>query len=371
MKKVMHIGYNHRINDIRIYKKECHSLVKDNYEVMYVTSTKNSKPDINEYYDGIKVKTIKLKYNNRFLNVISYWKDIKEMVKDERPNIFHIHEFWLVPLIPFLRRRGKVIYDSHEDIPRQLIITSFENIKFRERLMSKAIELFENFMIRKVDYIIAATPYIGDRLKKVNKNTKVVCNYPILTEKSPNINHTDIKERNLCYAGGISKSRGISSIVEAMGNISGKFLLAGDLSNEYKEELNILKGWKNVEHLGYLNYTDVQRLYSKCIVGMCLYLPEPNTYYAQPNKMFEYMEASIPIICSNYPIWQKIVEENNCGICVNPKDIKEIEEAIRFFLDNPGKAKDMGRNGRRAVEEKYNWENEEKKLLTVYRSLYN
>ena len=50
-----------------------------------------------------------------------------------------------------------------KDIPRQLVITSLENIKFR-RLMSKAIELFENFMIRKVDYIIAAT-YIGDRLK--------------------------------------------------------------------------------------------------------------------------------------------------------------------------------------------------------------
>jgi len=105
------------------------------------------------------------------------------------------------------------------------------------------------------------------------------------------------------------------------------------------------------------------------MAGLVLYHPVPNHTDAQPNKLFEYMSAGIPVISSNFPLWKEIVEGHQCGICVDPLKPDEIAKAIQWILDNPEKAKKMGENGRRAVEEKYNHTVEEKKLLTLYKLL--
>jgi glycosyltransferase involved in cell wall biosynthesis len=105
--------------------------------------------------------------------------------------------------------------------------------------------------------------------------------------------------------------------------------------------------------------------------GVVTFLPAPNHIDSQPNKMFEYMSAGLPIITSNFPLWKEIVEGNSCGICVNPLESKEIAEAIEYIVSHPKGAEQMGQNGKRAVLEKYNWQVEEKKLFEVYEELIN
>jgi len=77
----------------------------------------------------------------------------------------------------------------------------------------------------------------------------------------------------------------------------------------------------------------------------------------------------LPIITSNFPLWKEIVEGNNCGICVNPLEPKEIAEAIEYIMNQSQEAEQMGKNGKKAVLEKYNWGVEEEKLLKIYREL--
>jgi glycosyltransferase involved in cell wall biosynthesis len=81
------------------------------------------------------------------------------------------------------------------------------------------------------------------------------------------------------------------------------------------------------------------------------------------------MAAGLPVVASNFPLWKEIVEGNRCGITVDPLDPKAIAQAIEYLLTHPEEARQMGENGRRAVEEKYNWESESKKLLGVYAKL--
>jgi glycosyltransferase involved in cell wall biosynthesis len=85
--------------------------------------------------------------------------------------------------------------------------------------------------------------------------------------------------------------------------------------------------------------------------------------------MFEYMASSLPIIASDFPLWRSIIEKAQCGICVDPLDPYAISEAINWILSHPSEAHLMGQNGLRAVQEKYNWEQEEKKLLALYSTL--
>ena len=101
---------------------------------------------------------------------------------------------------------------------------------------------------------------------------------------------------------------------------------------------------------------------------MCFH-PIPNAVNAMPNKLFEYMAAGLPVIASNFPLWQEIVESNHCGLTVDPLEPKDIARAIEYLIEHPEEARKMGENGRRAVIRKYNWETEGKKLLELYAAL--
>jgi len=81
------------------------------------------------------------------------------------------------------------------------------------------------------------------------------------------------------------------------------------------------------------------------------------------------MAAGIPVIASNFPLWRKIVKDNQCGLCVDPLDPKAIADAIDFLVKNPKEARKMGENGQKAIKKYYNWSTEEKKLISLYRSL--
>ena len=81
------------------------------------------------------------------------------------------------------------------------------------------------------------------------------------------------------------------------------------------------------------------------------------------------MSAGVPVIGSRFPLWQEIIEGNRCGLCVDPLNPEEIAEAIEYLVGNREEAEEMGRNGQRAVEERYNWSVEENRLIRFYESL--
>ena len=78
------------------------------------------------------------------------------------------------------------------------------------------------------------------------------------------------------------------------------------------------------------------------------------------------MSAGLSVIASDFPLWRKILNDNSCGILVDPKDPEDIARAINYLFLNQEKAKEMGVNGRKAVLAKYNWYNESKKLFKFY-----
>ena len=81
------------------------------------------------------------------------------------------------------------------------------------------------------------------------------------------------------------------------------------------------------------------------------------------------MSAGIPVIASDFPLWREIVDGEGCGLLVDPLDPKAISEAIIYIFEHSKEAEAMGKRGRRAIEERYSWHKEEKKLLCLYRRL--
>jgi len=118
---------------------------------------------------------------------------------------------------------------------------------------------------------------------------------------------------------------------------------------------------------GFVSRKDVAKLMGDSRMGLVLFHPAPNHIAAQPNKLFEYMSAGIPVIASDFPLWRQIVESSNCGLLVDPLNPQSIADAICWLIEHPKEAEEMGRCGREAVEREYNWGHEEAKLLSFYR----
>ena len=87
------------------------------------------------------------------------------------------------------------------------------------------------------------------------------------------------------------------------------------------------------------------------------------------NKFFEYMLFGLPIICTDFDLWKEIVNKYKCGICVEPRDVKQIKDAILYLINNKEEAYNMGQNGRKAVLEEYNWDTQKKVYLDLYSKL--
>jgi glycosyltransferase involved in cell wall biosynthesis len=68
-------------------------------------------------------------------------------------------------------------------------------------------------------------------------------------------------------------------------------------------------------------------------------------------------------------LWRRIIDDSGCGILVDPLDPREIAAAIQWVFEHPGEAEEMGKRGRAAVMETYNWEQESVQLLALYKEL--
>ena len=364
--KVVHLTSVHPRYDTRIFFKMCRSLALNGYNVSQVIA--DGKGD--EIKDGVSIVDVGATNMGRLSRMIKTSSRIFEKAKKLDGDIYHIHDPELIPAGLKLKKLGKkVIFDSHEDVSKQILSKTYLN-KISKIILSKLFEWYEYWSLPKFDYLITATPFIRDKLLKINPNTVDINNFPLLNELK--ISSWMHKENTVAYIGGISEARGIKEVILALSFTQNVCLnLAGSFSEKiFEEKIKKYENWSKVNRLGFLNRQQVSEVLAKSKAGIVTFLPEPNHINAQPNKMFEYMSAGLPVIASNFLLWREIIEGNQCGICVDPLNPKAIGDAMQYLMDNPQKAEQMGKNGRKAVEQKYNWSMEEKKLLTLYKNLF-
>jgi glycosyltransferase involved in cell wall biosynthesis len=331
------------------------------YEVSLTVADNNG----DEIKNGVNIYDVGIP-RNRIERILKTGKKIYKKALEINADVYHFHDPELIPIGLKLRKKGKkVIYDIHEDVPRQILYKDYIFKPIR-KLISLCFEIYENYSSKKFNALITATPFINHRFLKLNKNSININNYPIIKEFDINVK-LEHKKREICYIGGISAIRGIKELIDSMEYIDGNLNLAGKFETEqFRKEVIIKNGWKKVKEYGFVNREKVRKILSNSILGLAIFYPVKNHINAQPNKIFEYMSAGIPVIASDFPLWKEIIEKNNCGICVNPLKPEKIAEAVNYLLNNPELSEKMGKNGRKMIEKKYNWKNENKKLLKIY-----
>lgn len=365
--KIAHLTSVHPRYDVRIFYKECRSLVRVGHEVHLVVADGKGS----EIKEGVCFHDVGCSRGRLARMLRTPSKIYKEAVK-VNADIYHIHDPELLPVGYKLKRNGKkVVFDSHEDVPMQILGKPYLN-KPSKWLISKLFSAYESWVCSRLDAVVAATPHIRDKFISINPASVAVNNFPMLDELAIIDASWTEKKDQVCYIGSVDKIRGVVEVVEAIQYVSGTTTLAfaGALKNDaLAQTLENSKGWMRTKPLGYLDRDGVKATLKESRGGLVTLHPAPNYLEALPVKMFEYMAAGLPVVASDFPLWRNIVEESKCGICVNPLDPEDIARAIDYLIQNPSVAEEMGRNGRQAVEEKYNWLNEERTLVELYQKM--
>lgn len=367
MSKVVHLSSVHTPFDIRIFVKECRTLANNGFHVTFIVPN-----DRDENRDGVYIRAIP-KVSGRIKRMTRTAWSVFRAALMEKGDIYHFHDPELIPVGLLLKLFGKkVIYDVHEDLPRQILTKHWIHYRFR-KLAASIAEGLEAIGAKVFDGIIAVTPEIASRFPK--ERTVLVQNYPIRNELASYQEQTNNLEENIVvYIGSISIIRGAKEMLEAVSllpnSLQVRLVLAGSFSPpSLQSELMKLEGWKKVQFVGWQSREQVRQLLMNAKVGLVPFHPVPNHVNSQPNKLFEYMSAAVPVIASDFPKWQEIVNWNQCGILVNPQNPYEIAEKIKFMIENPTKAKELGKNGREAVQKYYVWDMEAEKMLALYQTL--
>jgi glycosyltransferase involved in cell wall biosynthesis len=364
--RVAHLTSAHPRDDIRIFHKECRSLVNAEYEVTLVVADGLG----DAMRDGVQIIDVGCS-SGRWDRIFRVTKRVRDRAIKLDRDVYHLHDPELLSVARALKKLGKkVIFDAHEDVPKQVLGKHYLHPVVR-KLISYAVAVYERYVCARIDGIVAATPSIRDKFLRINSNTVDINNYPLVGELEGFMSW-DAKADEVCYVGSIASIRGIKEVVASMAlTQSGAKLnlVGGFVEPQVEVEVRADLGWRRVNALGVQNRQEVRNVLARSKVGLVTFHPLPNHVDAQPNKMFEYMSAGVPVIASNFPLWREIVNGNGCGECVDPMDPVAIAKAIDLIVSDPIRAKRMGENGRQAVEKKYNWAAEELKLKSFYRRL--
>jgi glycosyltransferase involved in cell wall biosynthesis len=364
--KVTHLTSAHPRYDVRIFKKMCRSLAANKYEVSLVVADGYQ----DEIRDDVQIFDVGMS-KGRFDRIKNAPNRVFQKAVELESDLYHLHDPELIPIGLKLKRMGKrVVFDSHEDVPSQLLSKPYLNKTFL-RVLSKVFGLYESYACSHFDGICAATPFIRDKFLSTNSNTVDINNFPILGELVDEV-FWGTKQAEVCYVGGISRNRGIEEICQAMDLLTSTahLNLCGVFESPALESLmRSMPGWQKIHMYGFVGREGVGDVLTRSVAGIVTLHPTINYLDSLPIKMFEYMSAGIPVIASDFPLWRTIIADNDCGLLVDPLDPQAIAHAIDYLVTHPQEAQKMGVNGQVAVAERYNWASEEKKLLSFYERL--
>lgn len=356
-KRIAHFTTLHPPFDSRIFMKECVSLSEAGFDVHLVVPHSKS-----ENKQGVQIVALPQTKSRIKKSFVTGWQGFFAILK-LKIAIVHIHDPELIRFAPWFWLFGKkVIFDSHEDVPKQIESKPLGPIFARKSFarIYRALEwFFLLFCVRKI---------VTETSQSSKKNCAVIRNYPFLS--LPQIKSTKHKTEvtRFIYCGGLTEIRGIYECIEAISEIDNASLtLVGAWDFEsYRQKCISSKGWNKVIEVGHVPATEVYNYYAQCQVGLAMLYPEKNYLESMPVKVFEYLACELPVIMSNFPYWIETFTEG-CFF-VNPSNHNELVATMKL-LQNETLRMDKGKKGNSWVKENCSWENEARTLVQLYNEI--
>ena len=387
----------HSPYDARIFYKEAVTLKKAGYEIVIIAPVQKSMNSLRTgevtvdktghccYQRRVSSEGIEICYVPPFKNRTERFMNIRHVYKNairEKADVYHFHDPDLIPIALKLKKKtGKpVIYDVHEYYADSFRTRHWIPAPLR-RVAAAMFDLMEKRAVRKFSAIITVNTHMEELFRKYNPVGTVLYNFPLQNQfnfQRPGEKRLKMDIPTILYLGGINRERGLEVILDAMSIVKEKHPeavceMVGDIdTGGLSEKYQPIEQWAkkgNIRLRGKVDYKMVPAIMSESTVALVPLLPTLNYMKAIPVKLIEYMASGLPVIGSCFGYIEKIVKENNCGLLVEPGNPEELANAVCRLIEHPREALGFAQSGWDAFRHKYCWENEELKLIALYKKI--
>ena len=357
LKRIIVSVTNDLSTDQRV-EKVCNTLMNAGYEVFLIgKKNKNSKPLDRTY----KTKRISVFFKKSILFYAEF------NIKLFFTLLFLKKDFLLSndldTLLPnyFLSviQKKKLVYDSHElfsEIP-ELVDRPFAK-KFWTKIEQKILPKLKN------TYTVCKS--IADYYDvRYQTNFKTIINLPtkkeiIVSELPFDYNN----EKIILYQGALNMGRGLELMIHSMQFLENCIFVIigdGDIYEDLKEKVIQDNLGQKIHFLGRKNPKELHQLTPLANLGISIEEDLGLNYrFALPNKIFDYIQAEVPILVSNLPEMKRIVLNHNVGEIVKDRSPEKLAKQILELLQ-----KDYSLELKKAKETLI-WEHQEEMLLAIF-----
>lgn len=333
-------------------------------------------------YNGIEIEYIpllsKILPKHPIAQVIKFFEYFiitSFKIRNFKPDFIHCNDIYTILFGLFFKSsKRRIIYDSHELWADTTHKYNYNAILF------KFLAFLEKKTINRFDEIITVGNYIAEILQKkyrINK-PKIIMNI----NSSSKMMNTDIirKKLNLprdfriiLYVGNISLGRGLEEIIKSINYWDNKIIFAvlgyGPKELTIKKMINQYNVNDRVFFLDAVPQKEVMEYIIACDAGIIAIQPICKSYYyCLPNKFFQFIQMKKPIVTSFLPEMEEKITKYNLGYTFDPSLPKNIANAVNKLFDSNFQISE--KDYRRFLND-YNWDNEEQKLIKIYKDLEN
>jgi glycosyltransferase involved in cell wall biosynthesis len=308
-----------------------------------------------------------LRYLNRILGSRSF-------------DAIHIHDLPLAKVGYELSRKHKMVFtlDLHENWPALLDIATHTNTTLGKLLSSgRQWRKYEKTYASRADHVVVVVEEARERLIRLGidpskihivSNTVVPGHFNFPPEKK------DPDYLTMVYGGGINYHRGLQTVIEALQIIPQHIpqirlwiIGPGSYTGQLKKLTAELKVEQYVKFFDRMPLKDLLKHVSRSDIALIPHLKTEHTDSTIPHKLFQYMYAGIPIVASDCLPLQRIIGETATGVCFRNQDPESFAESLQRLISDKDFLKKIPGNGKKWVEEKYNWSNDARVLCSIYR----
>jgi len=376
--------------DIRV-EKEAGALISCGHKVFLITRM-GKEQRREEFVHGVHVFRVN---TLRQLPLIGFFADffyyylayfvILKICGKYNIDALHVHDlpFALAACVSGRKVKKPVVFDMHEDYTAYFLSTIRGVVKLFAPVLLKFLEIQERVCVNMSTRILVVVEEEIERLVSIGTDLEKI-------EVIPNTADTDVLDKIMikdniagysdrfviCYVGGLSKHRGLDTMVRAIPSIINRvpnahLLLVGN--GGIKELVRLCKKLELQEYITFTGWVSFEKaIHFMKTSDLCVipYHKTRQTEKSFPHKLTQYMYLQKPIVASDVSSLKRIVKETRCGVVFEAGNPKKLAERIIEVSQKREELAKMGKNGRKAVLEKYNWAFTSKKLCKVYEELF-
>jgi glycosyltransferase involved in cell wall biosynthesis len=265
-------------------------------------------------------------------------------------------------------RRLPRLYDAHE------LFCEMQEVVTRPGVY-KMWKKVERFCVPRFRHGYTVNGLIAAEFKKMyGVEYAVVRNMPPLDPVTPPPPSIPLPTgRFILYQGAVNEGRCFETLIPAMQAVNAPLVICGegnyigrarDLVHQHRLEQKVL-------FKGSVHPAELKAVTRMAWAGITLFDRRGiSNYYSLANRFFDYMHAAIPQLAVNYPAYREI--NNSCPIAVliDEPGVEEIAEALNRLLDNTDLYHSLVENCKQA-RLRYNWQEEEKTLISLYQQIFD